>query len=73
VTLEWSSYALIGEGSDLFLLYFIVGEVLLVLLPVLAGRGRLGQVSGGMAQTRACMECHSKGGHWKPTMMSAAS
>ena len=32
---------LISERSDLLLLFFIVGEGLLVLLPVLAGGGRL--------------------------------
>jgi hypothetical protein len=33
--------SLICERCDLLLFYFIVGEGLLVLLPVLAGRGRL--------------------------------
>lgn len=34
---------LIGKRGDLLLLYFIVGEGLLVLLPILAGGGRLRQ------------------------------
>lgn len=34
-------HILVRQRRDLLLLYLIVGEVLLVLLPVLAGRGRL--------------------------------
>lgn len=35
---------LVCQWSDLLFLYLIVGEVLLVLLPALTGRGRLGRL-----------------------------
>lgn len=34
-------FLLVCQGGDLLLFYLIVGEFLLVLLPVLTGRGRL--------------------------------